>query len=528
MPTLRFAAGAALLFAVLVGVNAPTWDYGFVYDDHAVILEREPAWSQGWTTFLTTRQWGTGRHVLALSMDLNRTEPPSARPFHIVNTLLAGLVTALVFALGLTLGISWPAAWLGALLFAVHPVHTDAIVSIVGRAELLAAIGVLGCVLLHAADYPSPVVTVPFAALLFLIALGSKENALALFVILPLYDVMFPTRTRTSLLRATPYLLYAAVAAGWYALTSPHLGELGPIAYVDNPLASLPPVERALKACAILWRYVGITLLPLSLKADRSYATTDPSYMSGVIGAAAWIAAAAFCWRLRRRAPRAVFAAAWFPAAFAVTANIAFPIGTVMAERLAFLPSVGFALLAAIALEHAWRHGRMARAATIVAAAAAALVLAFAYDARGRVWISDAQYHMVATFDSPRSAKAHYDRGLFLAREQDLAGAQAEFRRALRIYPAFSRAAYYLASTLILQNRPEEAITAYTHYLNAAPDDAGVLSQLAALQLGLNHFAEAHRTAERLVMLEPDNAEHRKLLVQVEALARAHEGGLSP
>jgi tetratricopeptide (TPR) repeat protein len=225
---------------------------------------------------------------------------------------------------------------------------------------------------------------------------------------------------------------------------------------------------------------------------------------------------------MRGRAPRAVFAAAWFPAAFAVTANVAFPIGTIMAERLVFLPSVGLALLAAMAFEVASKRGQVARAASVSAVAAAAVVLAFAYNARGRVWINDAHYHRVTTLDSPRSAKAHYDRGLFLARENDLDGAQAEFRRALKIYPPFSRAAYYLAATFVRQNRQQKAIDVYDAYLKVEPDDVGVLSQLAALQLALDRFADAHETAERLVALDPDNLDHRRLLVLVETRAQEH------
>jgi tetratricopeptide (TPR) repeat protein len=522
MRRLRFATAAALLFVIQLGLNAPTWDYGFVYDDHAVILERQPFWQQGWTTFLTTRQWGTGRHVLALSMDLNRTTPPTATPFHLVNTVLAGLVTVLVFALGATLGVSWPAAWTGALLFAVHPVHADAVVSIVGRAELLAALGVLGCVLLHARNYPMPALSIPFATILFVIALGSKESALALFAVLCLYDLVLGRPADHPLRRWLPYVAYAAVAAACYSLVSPHLGELEPIAYVDNPLASLPPLERAMKACAVLWQYVGVTLFPVALKTDRSYATTDPSYASAVVGTVAWVSIALSCWWMRGRAPRAVFATAWFPAAFAVTANIAFPIGTIMAERLVYLPSVGLALLVALALEAAWRHGRLTRAVTVSAAAAATLVLAFAYDARGRVWTSDAQYHRVATFDSPHSAKAHYDRGLFLAREQDFDGAGGEFRQALKIYPAFSRAAYYLASTYLLQSRPEDALQVYEAYVKVDPNDIGILSQLTTVQLALDRYDDAHKTAERLVTLDPDNIDHRNLLVLVETLTQEH------
>jgi len=527
MNRLWFLLGVVALSAVVVAVNAPTWDYGFVYDDHAVVLERTPAWRQGWTDFFTSRQWGTGRHALALSMDLNLSDPPTAKPLHVVNTALAALVTALVFATGLVVGLSPLAAWVGALLFSVHPVHVDAVVSLVGRAELLAAIGVLACFVLHARGYPWPLLSLPAAAALFLVGLGSKENALALPVILLCYDLIFGAGARDRARTTVAYLLYALAAAGWFALVYPHLGELGEIAFVDNPIAALPPAERAVRAAAVLWQYVGITVLPVALKADRSFATTNPSLAAGFAASAAWLAVAALGLFARRRHPRLVFLAAWFVAAFAVTANVIVPIGTIMAERLVYLPSVGLVLLAALGIERLWGMHRFVRVVTSVAVVSSAALLAFAYDARGRLWINDAQYHMVTPLDSPNSAKAHYDRGLWLARQQDYHGAEAAFRRSLQIYPAFSRAAYYLASTLLLEDRPEDAADVYTVYLQTDPDDIGVLSQLTTVQLGLDRFSDARATAQRLITLEPDNQDHRALLQLVDDLARKNASAQS-
>jgi len=511
----RDALFACLLVLAVTAVNAPTWDYGFVYDDHAVIEERKPAWEQGWKAFLQTRQWGTGRHAMTLSLDLNRTEPLSPKPFHIVNTALAAIATVLVFALARALGLSSGAALAGSLLFAVHPVHTDAVVSIVGRAEVLAAIAVLGCLLLHVRGYrPWPVGFVAAAPLL-LLGLMSKESAFALVFLVALYD-FFLAPPRSLRERALPYVAYAAATAAWLALVLPSLRTLDPVVFADNPLAYVTPWQRVAVASALLCRYLTLTVAPFSLKPDWSFAETDPTLAAGAVGLIAWAGAAIACWMLRRRAPLLAFSFAWFPAAFAVTGNVAFPLGTIMAERLLYLPSVGPCLLAALAFEHFAGAGRARRVLAVAATAAATLALAFAYDARGRVWTNDEHYHLVSVFDSPKSAKAHYDRGLFLAREKDYEGAEAEFKRALEILPSFSRAAYYLASTYTLRNRPEDAARVYAAYLEADPSDTGALSQLANLQLQLGRYKEARASALRLLELEPDSTEHKQLLTLVE------------
>jgi hypothetical protein len=422
---------ACALVAIVIVINAPTWDYGFVYDDYAVIVNRPPAWQQGWKTFVETRQWGTGRHAVALSFDANRTEPLSPRPFHVVNTALAALAAVLVFALAVSLGLSPPAAFVAGTLFAVHPVHTDAVVSIVGRAELLAGIAVLGCMLLHVRGYPRRAVTLPAAAVLFFIGVESKESAIALLVLLVLYDFLLGSE-RSPLSLLGPYIAYGLAALAWVALAAHNFGTIDPIAYVDNPIAFLPAYERIPRAAAVLWRYLGLVLLPISLKPDRGFATTMPTLLEGVIGLLAWLVVLAACWRARSRYPRAVFFTLWFLASFIITANILYPVAIIMAERLLFTPSVGLVLLAGLVVDRALAGTRARRVATTALVTAGALLLALAYDVRARAWANNPHYHLIAAFESPSSAKAHYNLGLERAQAEDYAAAEAAFRRALR------------------------------------------------------------------------------------------------
>jgi tetratricopeptide (TPR) repeat protein len=309
-------------------------------------------------------------------------------------------------------------------------------------------------------------------------------------------------------------------AAAWIALVLASLRTIDPVVFADNPLAYASAPERIAKASAVLWHYLGLTLLPVGLKPDRAYADTDPTMAAGLVGLAAWIGVAIAAWMLRRKAPRAVFCVLWFPAAFAVTGNIAFPLGTLMAERLLYLPSIGPALLAGLAFERLASGGVVRRGAAVAVTAAAALVLAFAYDARGRVWVNDDHYHRVATLDAPKSAKAHYDRGLWLARRKEYEAAEAEFLRALAIVPGFSRAAYYLAGTYTRRDRKEDALNVYAKYLQFEPKDTGALSHLANLQLELGRFADAHATALRMVEIDPENPDHLQFLTLVEGRAR--------
>ena len=521
MTPVRTLLAAAVLVLAVLAVNAPTLDYGFVYDDQAVVLDRAPFWEQGWAGFFGQRQWGTGRHVAALSFDLNRSDPPSARPYHLTNTALAVVLTLLVFALARSLGMQ-AGAFVAALLFAVHPTHTDAVVSIIGRAETMAALCTVAIVLLHARGYPPRRLGLGVAALLMLAGLGSKENAAVAVLLIGLYDAVLgsPLEGRA---RLAPYAALAVGALGWLAINAGHFGSLDPIAYVDNPLAFMATYERVPRAALVLWRYLGLVLLPVGLVPDRAYAATDPELRAGIVALIALAVAAAGLWMLRRRFPRATFCMAWFPVSFAATANLLYPIGVVMAERLLLLPSVGPLLAIGLLFDSALSRGRAVRWVAWPVAALATLTLAFAYDARARVWSDDMHYHRVAAMESPRSAKAHYNLGLALARAGNFVAAETSFRRALSIYPSFSLAAYYLQGVLLDQMRPEDAAEVWYAYLRVEPNDTAAMSQLVALELSLDRFDAARATARRMTELEPDKPEYRGLLQQVEEYAAVNQ-----
>ncbi|XP_052122968.1 protein O-mannosyl-transferase TMTC2-like isoform X5 [Frankliniella occidentalis] len=140
-------AVAALAFVLYVN----TLGAGFVYDDSRAVV-RNPDVRGGQSAWLAFGHdfWGTplgsaGSHgsyrpLAVLSLRANAYLAGGLRPraFHLVNAQLHALCSWLVARLSRRLGppAAWPAA---ALLFAVHPVHCEAVAGIVGRADLLAA-----------------------------------------------------------------------------------------------------------------------------------------------------------------------------------------------------------------------------------------------------------------------------------------------------------------------------------------------------------------------------------------------------
>src|SRR5512141_3254815 len=150
-------ARAALLIVACVVCYANGLTGDFTYDDKAIIRDnlrlRAPA---GLVSIFTTsyfgspRGQGTGyRPILLVSYAIQWwLHGGAAFGFHVVNVALHVIVTLLLARLLAQLGVPDAVGFGAALLFAVHPIHVEAITSLVGRGETLAAAFVLGVLLL--------------------------------------------------------------------------------------------------------------------------------------------------------------------------------------------------------------------------------------------------------------------------------------------------------------------------------------------------------------------------------------------
>ena len=146
----RLAPALAALVAFVVYTN--TLSHQFVYDDLSVIVGNPRLHSiANWPEIVTSPWWPRGlyRPFTSLTLAANWSLGPGAPfGFHLVNILLHAVATGLVGLLAMRL-MPVPAALAAALLFAVHPVHVEAVANVVGRAEILATLWVLAAALLY-------------------------------------------------------------------------------------------------------------------------------------------------------------------------------------------------------------------------------------------------------------------------------------------------------------------------------------------------------------------------------------------
>jgi tetratricopeptide (TPR) repeat protein len=407
----------AALAALALAAYAGSFGLGLAQDSKVMVTQdariREVT-TENIKLILTRNYWwpktgdGLYRPVTTLSLLFNSAvlgNGTSPAGYHAVNFLLHAINVWLVFELAFLLFRTVQPAFFAAALWAVHPICTESVAGIAGRADLLAAMAVLGGLLLYAKRQGYWV-----TACLFAIATAgvfSKESAAVLLGLMLLWDLSFADG-KPRLLASWP--AYAAVAASLVVLAWARHAVLGPLpvpqaVFVDNPILGADFFTARLTAIKVIGLDLWLLLFPLGLSSDRSYnqvrlsAWSDPWAWVALLVVVAILALA---FTRYRRDRLAFWLAGFFAIALLPTANLLFPIGALMAERFLYLPSVAFAI-ALVALLSRLKGGRH----TVTVVTVLAVLYAGRTFARNFAWNSDLTLATADVQTTPESFRLH-------------------------------------------------------------------------------------------------------------------------
>jgi hypothetical protein len=315
--------------------------------------------------------------------------------FHAVN-LLWHAGTAVAVAALARRWVDTTAALVAGVLFAVHPVHVEAVANVVGRAELMAALFVVLAV--YAALVREQV---GWSAAALGLGLLSKENAAvapALIGLGWLVGLARPDRRRMARFVASWVLVGGAYAVVRAVVRHPFAGSesIAPLFVGESPLTVRLTAMQGLADVARL------LVFPLTLRVDYSPAERtvvtsplDPRFAAGVLCALGWAALLAVAWKRGRKLE--AFGLGWIGVAVLPVANLLYPAGFYVAERTLYLPSAGVVLAGAGWL--ARLPSRQLRSILAILAVAGGVRTAL----RVPVWRDDARVTASVLEDSPRS-----------------------------------------------------------------------------------------------------------------------------
>lgn len=331
--------------------------------------------------------------------------------YHAINVLLHAANSLLLFAIGRRLFHHLWAASLAASLWAVHPLTTEAVTNLVGRADVLAAFGVLGALYGHLrwrAAPPGDRRWLIGMAIASMIAAWSKEHGVTAIAVIVLHDRVRRDRPLRQLVPAwtavaVPALLFVIQRAVVLSGTLP-----SPVLFADNPIAASPFVTGWLTAVAVVGRYLWLMVWPASLSADYSFSQIELA-TGTPLEWTAWIVVAAFAaltvWLLARRQLAGVLLAAAF-VVFLPVSNLLFAAGTIMAERLFYLP-LAFLILASVPMAVMWAETARLQKRVVIAIALLVPVLMVRTIDRNQDWRSELTLWTSTVAAAPQSFKSH-------------------------------------------------------------------------------------------------------------------------
>lgn len=445
----RHALFIAVLWAAALAAYSNSFQAGLVFDSQRVILADSRI--QADTADNIHQIWtgdyynGTGssalyRPLTTLSYLWNYAilgNGPNAAGYHWVNFAIHAWNVALVYLLGVVVLRETRAAFALAALWALHPILTESVTNVVGRADLLASFGILAGLLCYArtiaaTDWRRHAWVLALAASAA-VAVFSKESGVVLPAAMIAYDLAFAPKIPWRV-RAVRYFAVLVPVAAFLLMRSRALAQVSSllISFGDNPLLGAGFLASRLTAIQVLARYLLLLLWPAHLSADYSYNQIPLSThgdLATVFALLVWIAIGVAAVLSYRRARTLFFFILFFGATIAPVANLAILVGSIMAERFLYLPAVGFAGCVIWVALAAYRRAPADWPRAVLPAALAAVCLALSARTfvRNADWRDERSLWTSAVEVCPASYKTHQNMALVM-----LAGSRPDFPAATR------------------------------------------------------------------------------------------------
>ena len=548
----RFGRAAAPFIALLaIAASATSIVNQFTYDDR-YIIELNPVMRSlrgWWHVFQNSywpREWGGDGYrpltILAFKVEwaLGGGSPAL---FHVVNIALYAFASVLVFLLARRVMPGW-AAWICAALFAVHPVHVEAVANVVGQAELLVACLLLGATVLYVRDRqrgalrPSTIVGI---VALYAAACFSKEHGIVLPALLIACEL-------TVIDDAMP-LIKRVVAQRWLyaslAVVAVSFVLVRAVVLSDHALSGFAPFtpfmtlhitrrDRMLTALNVVPQWVRLLFWPAHLSSEYGPPAIEIAQgpaLTQLPGLIVLVAILAVGWFSRRKQAVLSLGVAFAVIALLPSSNFVVPAGIILAERTLFLPSVGAMLVVGAVIVYAAQVARrrdsmrsFALAGGLVSAAVLATgVLRSAR--RSRVWHDSETLFRQAVVDAPDAYRAHFMLGAWAFEHQRVREGERELRRALNLFPYDPYVAYNLAENYRQSDRCSAAVPMYRWIMAMDKNFPLGHTGFSICLLETGNYAEAKASAVEALKWGGDTLALRRVITLADSVVSARSTG---
>lgn len=504
---------AAAIAGLALAAAANSVTNGFAYDD-VYLIQRPPRLHtmDGWWRDFAHTYWpedNGGDGYRPFTIIAYRIQwalgGGSPLPFHVTNVALHVLGAVAVFWLACAV-LPLAAAWIAAALYAVHPVHVEAIANVVGQSELAVALllSLSAGLYLHGrlAGSVSRARWLAIAAL-YAAACLFKEHAIVLPALLLLAEFTVVRdnttfRERVARMR-TPILALTVVGVGYLwarsAIVVAGLSGFKPFAAFEALQLSTP--HRILTMVGAAPEWLRLFLWPSRLMTEYAPPSVEVAQgvsvtqLPGLLVLLGTLGLLVVCWR---RSPATAFGLAWLVLTLLPASNFIVPAGFIIAERTLLTPSIGAMLAVSSAVPHLYARWEASTAARQLGALAVAILLALGVArsvTRNPVWHDNEALFRQGVVDSPDSYRAHFMLGAHLFENARKTEGERHYREALRLFPYDPMMALALAEQYRKAGMCEPAIPLYRALFALMPNAAEGHLGFASCLLVTFHLDEA-------------------------------------
>ena len=469
-PILACAPYAVLIAAVLLAYSN-VYHNEFVYDDLVLITGNKflTSWNYAGTLLITSMTQGYGRIdaffrplQLLLYLFIYQTAGPSTVAFHLLNVALHALNACLLYTLGVRMGFQRVAVMLAALLWALHPVQTEAVTYMSSTTDLLCGVFLLAGILVLARGFSHTRVAV--SCLLFALGLLSKETTVV-FPVLVMWLLFYRSENRWSFrpyLRTWPFWLIAVL----YLLARATVLNFGGVfGHYDSFVpATVTLWGHVCTFLATLPTYLRLLVWPTDLHMDRGFSFYTnlwaPQGMAGLAILAALFAGVV--WKPAERATPLAWGILWAGAVHIPVSGILTSNDTMIAEHWLYLPTMGLALGLGESLARFSGHVRVQHIRSVLAGFTVLIVSQFGTMTfeQNKVWHDPVTFYTHIFACGEESASAHNNLAGFYVEKGQYDLAIEHYRRALTLSPTFVDAHFNLGSGILFLYHDSPALRA--------------------------------------------------------------------
>lgn len=523
---------AAALFVLTLGAYVTSFKGVFLLDDILVISN---GLLRDWSRLDHIFDAVSGRPVVSLSIAIDYAIlGPKPFGYHFTNVAVHLTATLLLFGIARRtfLAISnsaTPLAFAAALLWAVHPLHTEAVTYIIQRCESMMGMFFflsLYCVIRGAESerktgwHSAAIVAAALCA-------GCKQTAAVLPLVVLLYDRCFISGSFAAALKRAPALL-GGLLVSWLVIVLSLVLTTVKVTSVGFKMPGLTPFTYARSQFVVIVHYLRLALWPAGQCFD--YAWPIETDYARIVPCAVLIVAllGLSVWQLVRNRP-AGFWSAFFFLALAPTSSV-LPIADLACERRMYLPLAGVTMLAVMGLlallqkfsqaphtespgEKETRVTSNSSRDTVALCIVALLALPLGYLTAMRntlYWNGELMWSDVEE-KYPVQSRAWEAVGHIKLKNGDLAGAKVHLLKAISLNPYFPDALGNLGTVYLIEKNYTKAIELFNQTLSMDPKHAKSLYGLAEALRGAGRDDEARQTIQHAAELRPEDAQIQAL-----------------